>query len=70
MVFAIGQGPYNLLVCINFTHGQGHIWADLEVEERPVVPEEFPNQLGIRMEILTISIAIIICKGFTCKSTF
>lgn len=65
MAFAIGQGLYNLLVCINFTRGQGHMWADLEVEERPVVPEEFPNQLSIRMEILTISIAIIICKGLT-----
>lgn len=38
--------------------------ADLEVEERPVMPEEFPNDLGTGMEILTISVDIIICKEF------
>lgn len=46
MVFAVGQGLHNLLACLNFTCGPGHMWDDLEVEGRPVVPEEFPNHLG------------------------
>lgn len=46
MVFALGQELYNLLVCINFTCRQGHMWADLEAEERPVVPKEFPHHFG------------------------
>ena len=38
--------------------------ADLEVEERAFVPEEFPNDLHMRMETLTVSIDIIMCKEF------
>lgn len=63
-VFAIGQRLYNLLVCVNFTCGQRNMWADREVEGRPIVPEEFPNHLVTQMETLAISLAIIMCKEF------
>lgn len=63
MVFPIGQGLYILLVCISFTCGQETMWADLEVEERPLCLKSSLISL-VLVEILTISITIIICKGF------
>lgn len=66
----MGQGQYNLLVCINFRCGQKSIQADLEIKERPIMPKEFHNHLGTEMEILTTSLTIIIYVGFNLQRTF